>query len=138
MVCAGKGVLETVLTLHLNNRIQNSFTFAEINKTSKLDPSFIFLCSFDISSLFTDIPLAYIIQFSADDPLNRNTLAHFFLGKFLLNLYREMATSSVELSFDDIMHRRLTELRWDHPLDQPVPVFLLASMNLNFSRPLPS
>ena len=29
-----------------------------------------------------------------------------------------------------------TESPWDHLLDQPLPIFLLATMNLNFFRPL--
>ena len=46
-----------VFTLYLNNCIRDSFTFADIIKTSKLDPSSIFLCSFDILSLSTNVSL---------------------------------------------------------------------------------
>ena len=59
-------LLEPLLTLYSNNCIRDSFTFADIIKTLNLDPSSIFLCSFDITSLFTNVPLAEIIQISAD------------------------------------------------------------------------
>ena len=51
-------ILEPVLTLYSSNCIRDSFTFNDIIKTSNLDPSSVFLCSFDISSLFTYVPLA--------------------------------------------------------------------------------
>ena len=59
-------LLEPVLTLYSSNCIRDSFTFADIIKTSNLDPSSIFLCSFDISRLFTNVPLAETIQICAD------------------------------------------------------------------------
>ena len=49
-----------------------------------------------------------------------------------------MAISSAEFSFGDIMHRQIDGVAMDHPLDQTLPMFLLATMNLNFSRPFPS
>ena len=55
-------LLERVLTLFSSNCIRDSFTFAKIIKTSNLDPSSVFLCSFDILSSFTDVTLAETIQ----------------------------------------------------------------------------
>ena len=51
-------LLQPVLTFYSGNCIQGSFTFADIIKTSNLDPSSVFLCFFDISSLFINVFLA--------------------------------------------------------------------------------
>ena len=48
----------------------------------------------------------------------------------------EMATSSVEFSFDDIMRRQVDEVAVGSPLRPSLVNILLATMNLNFSRPL--
>ena len=66
-------LLEPVLTLYSSNCIRDSFTFADIIKTSNLDPFSVFLCSFNISSLFTNVPLAETIQICADRSLQFRT-----------------------------------------------------------------
>ena len=59
-------LLETVLIYYSSKCIRDSFTFADINKTSNLDPSSVFLCCFDISSLFINVLLAETVQICAD------------------------------------------------------------------------
>ena len=72
----------------------DSLTFANIIQTSNLDSSSIFFCSFDIFSLFTNIPLAETIQicaiafYSSEHPLAP------FSWQIFVKLM-EMATSSV-------------------------------------------
>ena len=69
-------------------------------------------------------------------PKVRNTLLHIFRGKSLLNLWRWIlllsslasVTSCIAWSTESLLH---------NSLDQPLPISLLASMNLNFSRLLP-
>ena len=56
-------LLEPVLSLYSSNCIRDSFTFANAITTSKLNPSSVFLCSFDISSPFTNMPLAETFKF---------------------------------------------------------------------------
>ena len=67
----------------------------------------------------------------------RNTLLHCFQGKYLLNIRRWLLLLPRLASMTSCI-TRLTELPWDHPLDQLLPIFFLATMNLNFSRPLPN
>ena len=95
-------LLQPVLSLYSSNCILNSFTFADIIKSSKLDPSTVFLCSFDISSLFTNVPLAETIQITADALYKMDHLSLPFPRKVFIELM-EMAISSVEFSFNDIM-----------------------------------
>ena len=47
-----------------------------------------------------------------------------------------MAASSVEFRFNDIMHCQIDGVAIGYALDQPLPIFLLAIMNVNFFRPL--
>ena len=119
------------------NCIRDSFTFADINKTSNLDPSSVFRWFFDISSLFTNVPLAESIQICADALYSLEPPPAPFPRQIFVKLM-EMATSSVEFSFNDIMHRQIDGVPYavDHLLDQPLPIFLLATSNLNFFRPL--
>jgi len=59
-------ILQPMLNSYSTHCIQDSFTFVEKIKSSTLKPSSIFLCSFDIASLFTNVPLAETIQICAD------------------------------------------------------------------------
>ena len=128
-------LLERVLTLFSSDCIRDSFTFAEIIKTSNLDSSSVFLCSFDILSSFTDVTLAETIQIWAEFLYNSEHPPSPFPRQIFVELM-EMAANSVE-SITSCMAKSEESL-WDHPLDQPLPILLLATINLNFFRPLPS
>ena len=57
-------IFDTVFLLCSGNYTLNSFTFAKIIKSADFNLS-VFLCSFDICSLFIDIPLAKAIEICA-------------------------------------------------------------------------
>ena len=59
-------VIDPVLQLYSNNCIKDSFTFAKEMQDLQMHPKETFLCSFDICSLFTTVPLAETIQICAD------------------------------------------------------------------------
>ena len=101
-------LLEPVLTLYSSNCIWDSFTFADIIKTSNLDPSSVFLCSFDISSLFTNVPLAETIQICADALYSSEHPPAPFPRQIFVELM-EMATSSVGLALMTSCIAKLTE-----------------------------
>ena len=128
-------LLEPVLTLYSSNCICDSFIFADIIKTSNLDPSSVFLCSFDILSLFTNVPLAETIQICADALYSSEHPPAPFPWQIFVELM-EMATSSVEFSFNDIMHRKIDGVAMGSPLGPALANILLATTNLNFFRPL--
>ena len=71
-----------------------------------MDPSFVFFCSFDISSLFTNIPLAETTQICADALYSSEHPPAPFPRQIVVELM-EMATSFVEFSFNDIKHRQI-------------------------------
>ena len=101
--------------LSLSNCIRDSFTFADIIKTSNLDPFSVFLCSFNISSLFTNVPLVETIQICADALYSSEHPPAPFPRQIFVELM-EMATSSVEFSFNDIMHRQIDGVAMGSPL----------------------
>ena len=108
-------LLEPFLTLYSSNCVRDSFTFADIITTSNLDPSSVFLCSFDTSSLLTNVPLAETIQICADALYSSEHPPAPFPRQIFVELM-EMATSSVEFSFNDIMHRQIDGVAMGSPL----------------------
>ena len=110
-------LLEPVLTLYSSNCIRGSFTFVYIIKTSNLDPSSVFLCYFDISSLFTNV-LAETIQICAD-ALNSSKHPPAPFPRQILVELMEMATS-VEFSFNDIMLHQIDGVAMGSPLEPPL------------------
>ena len=110
-----RSLLEPVLSLYSSNCIRHSFTFADIIKTSNLDPSSVFLCSFNISCLFTNVPLAETIQICADALYSSEHSPAPFPWQIFVELM-EMATSSVEFRFIDIMHRQINGVAMGSPL----------------------
>ena len=83
--------------------MRDFFTFADIIKTSTLDPSYVFLCSFDVSSFSTYVPLAETIQICPDALYSSEHHLAPFPRQIFVELM-EMATSSVEFIFSGIMH----------------------------------
>ena len=55
-------LLQPVLELYLTNCIHNSFSFAEMIQQLEVISYDSILCSFDIYSLFTNVPLAETIE----------------------------------------------------------------------------
>ena len=59
-------ILASVLKLYSSHSVKDSFTFANFIQNCNLEPAKTFLCSFDISSLFTKVPLDETIEICAD------------------------------------------------------------------------
>ena len=85
---------------HSSHCIRDSFTFARLIQELTFDPTTCFMGSFDITSLFRNVPLEEIINIAADFLFDdiRSTLP-FNRGEFV-SLIR-WATSSVKFSYND-------------------------------------
>jgi len=92
------GLLQPVLDIYSSNWVKDSFSFAHEIQQLNTDLSNSFLCSFDISNLFTNVPLAETIQICADTLYNGKLILPFIE---LLNT----ATFSVEFSFNNTMYK---------------------------------
>ena len=86
--------------------MSDSFTFVKEIRKFTFSPSSVFLCSFDISSLFTNIPLVETIEICADALYNDESMAASFPRNVFVELM-QLATSSVEFSFNNNMHRQI-------------------------------
>ena len=82
----------------------DSFTFVKEVRKFIFSPSSVFLCSFDISSLFTNVPLAETIEICANALYNDDSMTSSFPRNIFVELM-QLATSSVEFSFN--MHRQI-------------------------------
>ena len=93
----------------------DSVTFANFIQNYNLEPAKTFLCSFDISSLFTNVPLDETIGLCAD-ALYRG---HFDCSPFPEDIFKELmliAKQRVEFSFNNQMYKQLEGVAMGSPL----------------------
>ena len=107
-------VIDLVLSLYTTQCISDSFTFADKVKTFNFPPS-VFLCSHDVCSLFTNVPLAETNEICADALYNGELTPHPFPRAVFVELM-QTATSSIEFSFNNIMHRQIDGVAMGSPL----------------------
>ena len=86
--------------------MSDSFTFLKEVRKFIFFSSSVFLCSFDISSLFTTVPLAETIEICADALYNDHSMAPSFPRDIFVELM-QLATSAVEFGFNNNMHRQI-------------------------------
>ena len=77
-------VVDPVLSLHSTHCISDSFTFADKVKTFNFPPS-VFLCFYDVRSLFTNVPLAETIEICTNVLYDWELTPPPFLVQFLLS-----------------------------------------------------
>ena len=97
--------LTSLLQPFLQNLFSDSFTFVKEVRKFTFSPSSVFLCSFDFSSLFTNVPLAETIEICTDALYDDDSMAPSFPCKNFVKLM-QLATSTVEFSFNNIMHQK--------------------------------
>ena len=102
-------LLDPVLQLFSTNCISDSFTFVENLRNFQFPTSSPFLCSFDISSLFTNVPLQETIEICANALYDDDLVPLPFPRKIFIELM-QTATSSVEFSFNDTMYRQTDDV----------------------------
>ena len=107
-------VIDPVLSLYSIHCITDSFTFADKVRTFNFPPS-VFLCSYDVCSLFTNVPLAETIGICADALYNGELTPPPFPRAVFIELM-QTATSSVEFSFNNIKHRQIDGVAMGSPL----------------------
>jgi len=108
-------ILQPVLETHSSHCIKDSFTFARIIQKLDLDPKTTFLCSFNISSLFTNVPLDETIQICPDTLYNGDLIPPVFSKEIFIELMY-IATKSVQFSFDNIMYQQIDGVAMGSPL----------------------
>ena len=95
------GLLQPVLERFLSHCISYSFTFAKTMQNLDLDPN-VFMCSFDMSSLFTNVPLDKTTKICSNALYDDSNLQPLIPKDVSVKLMKS-ATSSVEFSFNNNM-----------------------------------
>ena len=108
-------ILQLVLDRFSTRCIKDSFTFAKTIQKRTNDSDQTFLCSFDISSLFTNIPLIEIIQICTDS-LYESNLTPRSMDKDVFIELMNIATTSFEFSFNNKMYKQIDSVAMDSPL----------------------
>ena len=132
-------LLQPVLQNLSSNCVSDSFTFVNEVRNFQFSPSSVFLCTFDISSLFTNVPLAETIEICADVLYRDDSTAPPFPRKIFVELM-QTATSSVEFSFNNNMHRQIDGVAMGSPLGPALANIFVgyqeARLFKNVERPL--
>ena len=108
-------ILVQVLKLYYSPCIKDCFTFAKFIQNCLLEPVKSYLCSFDISSLFINVPLDETVEICAD-ALYRG---HLDCQPLPEDTFRELmlfATRGVEFSFNNQMYTKLDGVAMGSPL----------------------
>ena len=98
-------LLQPILKCFSTHCIRNSFTFADAILNLK-DSNNLFMCSFDTSSLFTNVRLEETINICADALYCDDSDAQPFISKAVFIELMKSAISEVEFSFNNIMYKQ--------------------------------
>lgn len=108
-------ILKPVLEIYTGFCIPDSFRFAEFIRDVKSSSNTGYLCFYDISSLFINVPLDENIGICADSLYRRSLTKPSFPEHIFLELMG-LATKSVEFSFDKNMYRQVDGVAMGSPL----------------------
>ena len=108
-------VLQPVLTQYSSNCVKDSFRFCEDLREYGPIEHDAFLCSFDVVSLFTNVPIDETVQICLDT-LYRSNLNPPGIREGLLKKLLFKATRDVEFSFNDNMYRQIDGVAMGSPL----------------------
>ena len=98
-------ILQPVLEQFSTNCIKDSFTFAQTMQDLRLERKDVYLCSFDTSSLFTNVLLEETISICAE-ALYKDPSSALPIPQAVFVELMESATSSLEFSFNDTMYKQ--------------------------------
>ena len=136
-------LLQPVLQNLSSNCVSDSFTFVKKFRKFTFSPSFVFLCFFDISSLFTNVALAETKEICSESFYNNDSMAPSFPRNIFVKLMH-LGTFSVEFSFNNNMHRQIDGVAMGSPLGpalanifvgyQEAKLFNIAKKPLVYSR----
>ena len=108
-------ILQPVLEQFSTNCIKGSFTFTQTMQDLRLKEKDVYLCTFDISSLFTNVPLKETIGKCAEALYKESSSTPPFPQTVFIELMKS-ATSSVEFSFNDTMYKQTDGVAIGSPL----------------------
>lgn len=106
-------VLNPVLEKYSSFMVSDSFHFVESLNNLRSNKNF--MCSFDIKSLFTNIPLNEVIEICVEQLYDSEITAPTFPKEVCIDLLK-LATTNVEFSFNNTMYRQIDGVAMGSPL----------------------
>ena len=125
-------LFQPVLELYSTNCINDSFSFAKMIQQLKVNSNDSILCSFDICSLFTNVPSGETIEICTKT-LYDSCLPTPVIPKHVFIELIKTTTTSVEFSFNNIMYRQIDGVAMGSPFGPALADIFVAIMNQNFS-----
>ena len=107
-------LLQPVLERFSSHCVSDSFTFAKTMQNLDIDPN-AFMCSSDVSSLFTNVPLDETIKICAEALYDQSESQPVIPKDVFVELIKS-ATSSVEFSFNNTMYKQTDGVAMESPL----------------------
>ena len=107
-------VLKPVQTRYSKHTVKDSFTFVEMIRQTTVPPS-AHMCSFDIKSLFTNVPLEETIDICVNQLYHSDLQKPALTEKSFRKLIQKV-TAGVEFSFSDIMYQQVDGVAMGSPL----------------------
>ena len=108
-------ILQPVLKQFSTNCLKDSFTFAQIMQDLRLEGKDVHLCSFDMASLFTNVPLKETIG-KVRKPCTKTLLPHLPSPKrYLLNLWK-VPRHPYSSAFNDTMYKQTDKVAMGSPM----------------------
>ena len=108
------GLLQPVFERFSSHCISDSFTSAKTMQNLDIDPN-VFMCSFDVSSVFTNVALYETIKICLDALFDDSDLQPLISREVFVELMKS-ATSSVEFSFNNAMYKQTDGVAMGSPL----------------------
>ena len=121
-------LLEPVTRKFSQYTVQDSFTFVDmIRKTPAKDT---YMVSFDVKSLFTNVPLEETIEICANELYNNNSNIKLSKSNFIKLMY--MATSGIEFCFDGQMYSQVDGVVMGSPLGPTLANIIMGHLEAEF------
>ena len=124
-------LLDPVLKYFSRYIVKDFFKFIDDLKIRKAKDTF--LCSFDVKSLFTSVPLNEVIDICAETLYN---LENSTLKRSNFVRLMRLATEEVEFSFSNTLYRQIDGIAIGSPQDLHWQTYLWAISNTKFCQNL--
>ena len=108
-------VLKPLELMYSNHCTKDSFSFVSEVSQLNINQDNISMCSFDIKSLFTSLPIKESIQICVKELFNHG-LAPIHLNSKVFEELLTIACSGVEFSFNDVMFKQIDGISMGSPL----------------------
>ena len=108
-------ILNPVMKKFSTYQVPDSFDFVKSLNQLSISSNNRFMCSYDIKSLFTNVPLGEVIRICVDQLYHSDIMPPEFPENVCFELLK-MATTNVDFSFDGTMYRQIDGVAMGSPL----------------------